>query len=888
MDRLYESPTIAIATSGVDEQLPDAFHTGARLWDDVPTARIWGEQYKDQLHTAIHPLGRVAIVGDCFASDDELRQTLGQALEYKKPELLTHLPGRYAIVLLEQDSVTALASVAGTPTLYYKENSGGTIISTRAGIAGGDTKLSPNYDQVAANLAIPGIDASRFFGQESCFAGISKLSGGQALRVSHNTSRLYDYEPLRPSPDVTMDEAAQALYDALIQSLGARLRTGRMLSTDLSGGTDSGSLAFLLTDQLHQQELQAYFAGNPDLNEGDWQYAQRYAQMNPAIKLHTYDSRQLETPFTLAELEGMPRAEEFAVAVNASVYNWRFIGRYFKEITQNSDQLHITGNGGDEVLKVGPEYLADLLNRGDIGRYGKEVMHWARLYNVSPLKLGHVMAQLAINPSGVIAKAHRNVAQQSGENKNAILDVFNLLHPMQASMMLLGTRGRQEIAQFLTEKANDKDPLNGYSIGSFKSLEGLRATSHISQMVKFYANVGEPSSSAQSPFLDNNVVRAAFSLEASRKGSPHAFKPLLEHAMEGHIPPEVAARHTKGAYDEASSTIFNRSAATFEEFFDNSILEEAGIINEQVRKRFSHFNNLPIEQTWPLERILNAEGWLRQTLDQEPLKRVREHIPVRSIPAHEAVVTNVEDQVSIPAFVHAVAAEDGQLVLFNEQADIYHVLDTTQSMMLRLLVKTQSASATLQILQQRFSKVDPDVLDQDLRTVVSSLREKGLLQPGTITEPRTLPQKARTPDFVSGEFSAARGAAELKAKAADYVRTGTALLVGEIVLSKIAPQKKLPFLRFMQEKVGRNTASEHDAVRLVDAVQKLPYLGRIACREIAYVTSLAAALEGKVLDYHQGVSFKPLAFHAWVEAEGKPIRTPMDGQVVGSFQSFLK
>lgn len=113
-------------------------------------------------------------------------------------------------------------------------------------------------------------------------------------------------------------------------------------------------------------------------------------------------------------------------------------------------------------------------------------------------------------------------------------------------------------------------------------------------------------------------------------------------------------------------------------------------------------------------------------------------------------------------------------------------------------------------------------------------------------------------------------------------------MIGEMVIGKIAPHKKMPLLRLLQEKWCNTDATQTEAKQILGATQALPYLGRIACLEASYTSALAAALSRRKLAFHQGITFRPTAFHAWVEAEGEPVRTPLDGQVIGSFQSFYE
>jgi hypothetical protein len=120
----------------------------------------------------------------------------------------------------------------------------------------------------------------------------------------------------------------------------------------------------------------------------------------------------------------------------------------------------------------------------------------------------------------------------------------------------------------------------------------------------------------------------------------------------------------------------------------------------------------------------------------------------------------------------------------------------------------------------------------------------------------------------------------------DRLLAAVGLTVGMVALKGLKPEQRLPFLQRIQSARHTRGATHEEATRIVRAVQSLPYLGRLACLDTQYAALLTAALVGVRVDWHQGVSFGPLSYHAWLEAEGRPVTTEYDGRVAGNYQSF--
>ena len=118
------------------------------------------------------------------------------------------------------------------------------------------------------------------------------------------------------------------------------------------------------------------------------------------------------------------------------------------------------------------------------------------------------------------------------------------------------------------------------------------------------------------PFLDDEVIRAALSVPATRRADPWSYKPLLRAAMAGLVPDEVLGRRTKGDYSAESYCGARAAASALRELLRDSRLAELGVIEPAaVGTALDRMTAGVAVPLGPLTMVLATESWLRNADD---------------------------------------------------------------------------------------------------------------------------------------------------------------------------------------------------------------------------------------------------------------------------------
>lgn len=870
--------------------------TLAPVWSDLPHVRVESEHADYEVRTADHPLGRVAIIGDCFADADSIDTALNHTLTTGDLSTIGNLPGNYRAILTEHAGpTTVLSTIAGTP-IYYNERSG--RIGSRPSFARDESPLVPDTQYIAAQLALSGTDTMLLPGRTS-YDGISKIQGGMALTSDNGVMRTEEYDPLAYSSGKTFDQAASNVRDALITAVQTRLDRDPHMTADLSGGMDSSSLSFLAANYINPRPLNVFRETFTAMPDGDSEYVRRFLEINPQLNLR--QRAHNDAPgFSYEEFESMRWTEDLVSVIDTTPYIERNEKAYYELIDTAGSALHMNGSGGDEVVGTSVLYLTGLLAQREYSRFVHESIQWARIYNIAPTDFIATMAKL----SGPHASRRAlDIAVQTLESPQQSPDteMLRLLLPWQPTLPIatwLTPGTRRNLIDIYKELRETDIPPEG-SLGDRVAKQYIREASTSNALSNQLSN-HYSRTSPQSPFLDTDVVRAAFSIPSSLRGNPHVFKHLLTKALEDVIPPEVLARRSKGVYDYFFSESMRQSKPALLEIMRKSYLGDLDIINpNRVMEVIDGIDTASAVAVMSLDRIVSTEAWLRGLERQQGSvvnrQNHRESIAVSKNTHHTSSSdrlsqTNSTDQptrYTLPSYVYAVASKAGSLVLFNEQTNRYHPLEQTRSMILRALTEEANLDAAVTRLIAHYPTASPEVLHQDAVRCLDEFISLGILHSAADPSKRRLPHTVGTIGFEQAEIIKARHDNDQSANIRQRILAATAFILGELIIGTAAPNTQLKALRFARQKLARRKATTQEAEEILRAAQTLPSIGRIACREAAYTASLSAALQGKDLPYHQGPSFEPLAFHAWVSVDGKAVRTASDSQVTGSFQSFF-
>lgn len=893
---MCEAPDITAAITnsrGESYSMPSG---GTPLWPEHPEIRVWGEPYRHELRTVICSLGRIALFGDCFVSNDELHTVSEEALQSWRPALLAEFPGSYATIMQDDQRTTVLASITGEPKIYYRQHDRGVTIGTRPSLVAEAGGLHPNKNAVALHILSAGYGAEWLTRKQHLFNGLSELGDGQALEITRDHIYTYACNTLAASRPFSLGEGADALRQALEAGLVARLRHGTV-SADFSGGFDSTSLAFLAARLQKQEKLDvfsAYLAAETE--DGDRAYIERYLRLDDRLRPHPF---MLPSPasFSHDDFLNTPCSENLRGTIATDA--WIMIRGFTAFTDQYGGQLHLTGTGGDEVLRGGLLYLIDVLRRGNAKRFLYETAVFARVSNIPVHTLAAAIAELTYNPARPFERTAKRLVRTNRRDTSATQSPPNVTgwgSPGDSGITWLTPQIRADLADAFAEAAQDIRHAGADTISRDVWMEGVHGAAALGRDIPYQTRAAGAVFSPQSPLLDSAVVRAAFSVPPHLKSSPHHMKWLLQEALREIIPNEVFERRTKASGNVPLGRLYSQSSSALMRIIHESRLVDAGIIEPQaVQDIVLRADMMSQDDLSALRRFLATERWYRAIEDTRMSDIPKHKTPIltphtnpQSSQQKTAEGTSKPSiRFAVPAYIHAVASPNGSLAVLNERTYTYHMLDKPQSDILRSLARGSSVEQIIAEFTTRYPAVSLETLTADIVGAVELLHSQGIIAEGKDLPRRNLPKNPKAPRFTSSESVISRPVTDHHTGAEEYLRVIVARGIDELLSHSSLAKLKMPLLRRIQQSWCNREATYDEAQSLLRTTQQVPWIGRLACIEAAYSTALAAALGRRVVAFHLGVTFQPLAYHAWVEAEGKAVRTPFDTAVIGSYQSFF-
>jgi len=565
-----------------------------------PSLRTWGRWRPGELRTVTAARGRLVVVGQCLADDEQLRADFHRALDSADPRHVTRWPGSYLAVVLRPGELTAYPDLAGQYPIYYRSAGGRTVVGTHAkataraaGLAG-----EPDLLTLAAQVFCPAVPM--LTDGRSVLAGLSRVGGGQALRVTPDgRCTKWTYESLAPDPDVSFAEAADRLRGALDDAVRLRAERAPHLTADLSGGLDSTSVAFLAA---RHRELPVFTYHQPDAPANDLEFAVRYARLDSRLRSEVVHGTSRTLTYQGMDELGPTDLPDPAVAVRLRTR------AMLRRVAASGTGVHLGGEGADALLVAAPGYLGDLARHGTLGQLRRDCFTLARARRVSPAS---VLTRSTRLSRTTVHRALHLLADRLERPVDRSVEWLDAIawwpRPGTEGGWLSG-RMRRELA----ELARTAEPVAvaGMGVGDFAALCELRTTGAVQRQLDEYGR--EFGVWPQTPYLDNDVVRACLALPAWRRADDaQVFKPLLGKALTGLVPADVLARRTKGNYSAEDHRGARHASAELRTRIAGLRLAELGVVErapvlgslnkaiDGLRAPFAAFN-----------RLLGAELWL--------------------------------------------------------------------------------------------------------------------------------------------------------------------------------------------------------------------------------------------------------------------------------------
>ncbi|CAL9488613.1 asparagine synthase-related protein [Streptomyces pilosus] len=630
------------------------------LWGDPDPLWAVGDWRPDEIRVVqADAQTRIAVLGTCGASDEQLRVALfaarGGALRH-----LTAWPGSYTAVVQVGRRVTVCGDLAGARPVFHTPWAGGTAYATAALPLADLVEANLDFGHLAALLAAPDVPAALH--DSTPYDGVKRVPPGHALILRAGAREIAGYEPVASlvvaAPPADPGHAVDGVRDALVEAVRTRLAAPRHvpgtdidpgpvpgmgpaerraargtpvpgIGADLSGGPASGALALLAAGlpgmpgtvlghgtgagerllAVTFNDLAAGSAGGRD--EGELERAGALAA-NP--RLHHVVVAGGESTLPYVELDGPLTDEPGPSLVSAARHRARLAA---------GSADHFTGYGARQVLDAHPARLADLLMDRKRRHLVRPVAALAKADGsvMVPARVYAAARRLARTPyrTGLENLAerllHRRLDDDGPGAADASLAALTWGRPGPAARWLTG-EALAEVSVRLQASTPRSDVGPGQRPGDFRARAALARHAADLRVLEQAAEIR--SQRLHAPFLDNQVVRACRALPEALRVQPGARASILRSVLEGAGVRELPAGW--GAPGTATPAAATRSglrvaSGTLMSLFDTPLLAEAGLVEARVVRKAlrgaAEGEPLPLDG---LADLVALEVWLRRLL----------------------------------------------------------------------------------------------------------------------------------------------------------------------------------------------------------------------------------------------------------------------------------
>ena len=515
---------------------------------------------------------------------------------------LASVRGSCVVIAVGLDDAVVAGDLAGQRMVFHARTPEGEfLIGSHASRLAPLVKGSIARDWLAARLLVP--NASDVWWTGSPWAEVEAVRAGWLLRISRFGGTSVQPLVSLPVPETGLGEGSHELGWALGDAVRARVTGACRPTVDLSGGWDSSTVA-VLASRVRSGGLPAITLTVPGVDDADT--AADIAGEVPELVHELWPVPETVLPYS--DLDAVPIPDEpAAYAANGSRAVW-----WLRRIAERGSDLHLSGDGGDAVLVGLPAYLGDLARARRMRDFWRHVTGWAALRHEAPQALARagIALKRTSYSDALRTEAHRLVAGQSGPSGwSGLVAWFG--HSRIVDWMTPDARVlvAEQLRQHAEEHSAPVIP-GEFGIGDAASWLALMT---FGRTQRLYTDMAAACGvNHQTPYLDDAVVRACWSVPAWVRTTPERTKPLLARAMADVVPAGLANRQTKGDYTGLAYRGLRRNAAALHELFGGSVLGDLGLIDElAVRTTIDQAAAGVSIRLGAFDTLVSTELWLR-------------------------------------------------------------------------------------------------------------------------------------------------------------------------------------------------------------------------------------------------------------------------------------
>lgn len=528
-----------------------------RLRGSWPTNQIRRIRVHD--HSAV-------LLGECLATSGELQEALCRPGPLHEVAARTAaLAGSFCAVVSDGMGTAVATDLAGLHRVWYRVDRGGVEFASTPLALVHDPIRSLDADALAARLFCPDFHGGLPGG--ALYRGVTEVLPDQVLLMKEGEAVLEARSS--PGEPTSFTDGAHALGTALEAGVRARVVGVPTVTTDLSGGLDSSTLA-LLAARHHGGSLPALTYTDPfAVNDDDTGYARLLASQEPGLHQVLVEGSAAALPFSAME--------EVPFTDHPSLDTVIFARDRTRLRPASGASVHLVGDGGDAVLGAPLTYLTALLEQGELRRFVREARGWARLRHRPVHRI--MRAAWATRRDSytrvlitLATDLEQGLAPYGPETLPKVERVLAWTQPAPAARW--GTEeARAAVASRLRCVAATTHAAEGVNTHALRVIRRHAFDTRL--FIDIAARLGVR---VAAPFFDNQVVAACLAVPAVDRASVFQVKPLLREAFSGRFPTEMYERRTKGDYGACEYYGVRRNAVRLRKLIRESRLADLGLL----------------------------------------------------------------------------------------------------------------------------------------------------------------------------------------------------------------------------------------------------------------------------------------------------------------------
>lgn len=585
---------------------------GKAIWEGSSSLWLCGNWQQQQIITLAEGCVRMVIIGTCLAPDEILLEQFQSSARSGDYHLLMQLPGNYNMIFHIENDTYVFVDAMGVMSVFYTVWHSSVVYSSLAVAL--QQLIRAEVDHAWLSTSLAGICTLSLVQNRSPFRNIYPIPPGHYLHIASGKPICRRYwSP--PSEYRQFSQAADLLRKQLLVAVEGRAKLYGNISSDLSGGFDSTTLAAIAANKLEKTGGKFYTITQKTfsaIQSSDVRCAEHVANLYSSINALMLEEQDIPSEYSHLELVSLTDFPDPAHAYGMAAFN-----SVMQLIASTDSRMHMSGEGGDAVLLSVSSYCVDLLKRGQFSKFLQHLSGWCRISKrpLLPLLILAVKRSLISYPRWLQQikrlKAGDLMPQQQSLHTGIAWDLLPTVASWHSAELV------QCVLEELQHWAKVAIPLS-HSMGEHISIALIQLNALSARSTQQMADLYDVN--LEFPYFDQLVVEACLSARPEERTSPLAYKPLMTAAFQHELPPSIYKRNTKGEYVADEFIGLRENRETINTFLESSLLADMGLINLEMLKVAMQDFEMGFAADLPhFSNTLATEIWLRRLSESDKI-----------------------------------------------------------------------------------------------------------------------------------------------------------------------------------------------------------------------------------------------------------------------------